>query len=115
MIIDGHTLPCYFADGLCKPTTKTRYALVWFSVDFCLLFTTQDFVVRMTETEDRHWIETDFFVHSSIPNKLDTSHGVTGTHFPYVQVYICVCRAFPLIHQIMMHTLLMTIIILTVH
>ena len=22
MIIDGHTLPCYFADGFCKPTTK---------------------------------------------------------------------------------------------
>ena len=23
IIIDGHTLPCYFADGFCKPTTKT--------------------------------------------------------------------------------------------
>ena len=21
MIIDGHTLPCYFAEGFCKPTT----------------------------------------------------------------------------------------------
>ena len=25
MIIDGHTLPCYFADGFCKPTTKTHF------------------------------------------------------------------------------------------
>ena len=34
MIIDGHTLPCYFADGFCKPTTKTPYTLVWFRNDF---------------------------------------------------------------------------------
>ena len=25
MIIDGQTLPCYFADGFCKPTTKTPF------------------------------------------------------------------------------------------
>ena len=37
MIIDGHTLPCYFADGFCKPTTKTPFTLVWFSDDFCLV------------------------------------------------------------------------------
>ena len=23
IVIDGHAVPCYFADGLCKPTTKT--------------------------------------------------------------------------------------------
>ena len=23
MIIDGHTLPCYYADRFCKPSTKT--------------------------------------------------------------------------------------------
>ena len=39
MIIDGHTLPCYFADSFCKPTTKTPFTLVWFSDDFCLIFT----------------------------------------------------------------------------
>ena len=39
MIIDGHTLPCYFADGFCKPTTRTPFTLVWFSDDFCLIFT----------------------------------------------------------------------------
>ena len=31
MIIDGHTLPCYFADGFRKSTTKTPFILVWFS------------------------------------------------------------------------------------
>ena len=31
MIIDGQTLPCYFADGFCKPTTKTPFTLVWFN------------------------------------------------------------------------------------
>ena len=25
MIKDGHTLPCSFADGFCKPTTKTSF------------------------------------------------------------------------------------------
>ena len=34
MIIDGLTLPCYFADGFCKLTTETPYTLVWFSDDF---------------------------------------------------------------------------------
>ena len=35
MIIGGHTLPCYFADDLCKPTTKTPFTLVWLSDDVC--------------------------------------------------------------------------------
>ena len=60
MINDGHTLPCYFADGFCKPTTKTPYTLVWFGNDFCLRVTLQDFIGRMTKTEDRYWIETNF-------------------------------------------------------
>ena len=67
MIIDGHTLPCYFADGFCKPTTKTPFTLVWFSDDFCLIFTLQDFIGRMTKIDDRYWIETDSFVHSATP------------------------------------------------
>ena len=83
MIIDGHTLPCYFADGFCKPTTKTPYALVWFSDDFCLTNTLQDFLWRMTKFEERHWIETDSFVHSSIPKKSDTTSGIKGTLYPY--------------------------------
>ena len=44
MIIDGHNIPCYFAEGLWKPTTETPYAFVWFTDDFCLTFTLQDFI-----------------------------------------------------------------------
>ena len=87
-VIDGHALPCYFADGFCKSTTKTPFTLVWFSDDFCLIFTLQDFVGRMTEINDRYWIETDFFVHSSLPNKTDTSSRIKGTsyiHAPHTQ------------------------------
>ena len=70
MIIDGHTLPCYFADGFCKPTTKTPFTLVWFSDDFCLIFSLQDFIGRMTKIDNRYWIETDCFVHSATPKNL---------------------------------------------
>ena len=48
MMIDGHTLPCYFADGFCKPTTKTPFTLNWFNDDYCSIFTLQDFNGRMT-------------------------------------------------------------------
>ena len=85
MIIDGHTLRCYFADGFCKPTTKTSFTLVWFSVGFCLIFTLQDFLGRMTKIEDRYWIETDSFVHSSHSIKPKTTSGIKGTAHPYVQ------------------------------
>ena len=54
MIIDGHTLPCYFADGFCKPTTN------------------------------RYWIETDSFVHSLHSIKPKTTSGIKGTEHPYV-------------------------------
>ena len=83
MIIDGHTLPCYFADGFCKPTTKTPYTLVWLSDDCCLIFTLQDFMGRLT-IEDRYWIETDSFIHSSIPKKSTFNNGIKGTSYPYV-------------------------------
>ena len=86
MIIDGHTLPCYFADGFCKPSLKTPHTLVWFSDEFCSNFTLQDFVGRMKKIEDRYWIETDSFVHSSIPNKSDNTYGIKGTSFPYIHV-----------------------------
>ena len=59
MIIEVYNLPCYFDDGFCKPTTKTLFTLIWFSYDFCLIFTLQDFIGRMTKFEDRYWIETD--------------------------------------------------------
>ena len=85
-IIDGHTLPCYFADGFCKPTTKTPFTLVWFNDDYCLIFTLQDFIGRMTKIEDRYWIETDSFVHSPHPIKSKTASGIKGTEHPYVYV-----------------------------
>ena len=84
MIIDGPTLPCYFADGFCKPTTKTPFTLVWISDDFCLIFTLQHFVGRMTKIEDRYFIETVSFLHSSKPNKSDKTYGIKGTSFPYI-------------------------------
>ena len=84
MIIDGHTLPCYFADGFCKPTTKTPYTLVWFNHDNCLIFTLKEFFGRMTKIEDTYWIETDTFVHSSILKKPATNAGNKGTSYPYI-------------------------------
>ena len=83
MVTDGHTLPCYFAHGFCKPTKKTHFTLVWFSDNFCLIFTLQDFVGRMTNVNDRYWIETDSFIHSFLPSESDTSSGMKGTSFPY--------------------------------
>ena len=32
----------------------------------------KNFVGRMTKTEDKYWVDTDSFVHSSIPKKADT-------------------------------------------
>ena len=85
VIIDGHTPPCYFADGFCKTTTKTPFILVWFSDDFCLIFTLQDFIGRMTKIEDRYWIETDSFVHSSHSTKKpESTSGTKGTAHPYI-------------------------------
>ena len=74
MIIDGHTLPCYFADGF--GTTKTLYKLVYFSDYFYLIFALQDFVGRLTKIEDRNWIERDSFVHASLPKNSDTTYGI---------------------------------------
>ena len=90
MIIDGHTSPCYFADGFCKPTTKTPFTLVWFSDEFCLIYTLQDFIGRMTKLQDRYWIETDTFVHSSHSTKPEVTSGIKGTihshvHSPHTQ------------------------------
>ena len=84
MIIDGHTLPCYFADGFCKPTTKTTFTLAWVSDYFCLIFTQQDFLGCMTKIEERYWIETDSFVHSPQSMKPKTTSGIKGTAHPYV-------------------------------
>ena len=38
----------------------------------------------MTKIEDRYWIETDTFVHSSIPKKPATNASIKGTSYPYV-------------------------------
>ena len=84
MIIDGHTLPCFFAVGFCEPTTKAPFTLVWFTDDFCLIFTLQDFLGRMTKIENRYWIETDSFVHSPHSIKPETTFGYKGTAQPYV-------------------------------
>ena len=84
MIKDGHTLPCYFADGFCQSTTKTPFTRVWFSDDFCLIFTLQDFLGRMTKIEDRYWIETDYSVHSPHSMKPETTSGIKGKAHPYV-------------------------------
>ena len=90
MIIGGHTLPCYFADGFCKPTTKTPFTLVWFSDEFCLILTLQDFTGRLTKLQDRYCIETDTFVHSSHSTKPEVTSGIKGTihahvHSPHTQ------------------------------
>ena len=84
MVVDGQTLPCYFADGLCKPTTETPFPLVRFKVGFCLFLTLQDFVGRMTRIDERYWIETDSFIHSSRRNKSDTSSEIKGTSYSYI-------------------------------
>ena len=38
----------------------------------------------MTKIEDRHWIETDLFIHSSHPQKSNITSGIKGTSYPYV-------------------------------
>ena len=81
MIIDGQSLPCYFADGFCKPSTKTPFTLAWFIDDFCLIF---DFIGRMTKIQDRYWIETDPIVHSSRSTKLEATTGIKGIIHPRV-------------------------------
>ena len=84
MIIDGQTIPCYFAGGFCKPTTETPFTLVWFSDNFCLYFTLRDSIGRMTKIEDRYWIETDSFVNSSHSTKPGSTSGIEGTTHSYV-------------------------------
>ena len=83
-VLDGHALPSNFADGFFNPTNKTTFTLVWFSDDFRLIFKLQDFVCRMTKIDERYWIETYSFIHSSLLNKCDTSSGIKGTSFPYI-------------------------------
>ena len=62
---------------------QNSFSLYWFSDDFRLIFTLQDFVGRMPKIEDRYCIETDSFVPSSIPNKSVTINGIKGTPFSY--------------------------------
>ena len=39
----------------------------------------------MTKIEDRYWIETDSFVHSSIPKTPTPHNGNKGTSYPYIR------------------------------
>ena len=63
---------------------KTPFTLVWFNDEFCLIFTLQDFLGRMTKIKDRFCIETDSFVHSPPSIKPETTSGIKGTAHPYV-------------------------------
>ena len=83
MIIDSHTVPCYFADRFCKPTAKNPRTLVWYSDDFYLVFTLVDFLGRMIKLEELFWIETDSFIHFSPPTNLKNS-GLKRTPYRYV-------------------------------
>ena len=67
-----------------QPTTKTPFTLVWFSDDFCLIFTLQDFIGQMTKIKDRYWIETDSFVHSSHSTTPEATSGIKCTIHPHV-------------------------------
>ena len=89
MIIDGHNLPCCFADGFSKPTTKAPFTIAWFSNDFCIIFTIQDFIGRMTKIKDQNWIETDSFVHSSHLKKPDKKSG-----FKWNITSLCTCTIY---------------------
>ena len=67
-----------------NPQRKPLFTLVWFNDDYCLIFTLQDFIGRMTKNEDRYWIETDSFVHSPHSIKPKTTSGIKGTEHPFV-------------------------------
>ena len=85
LIHDGHILPCYHSDGLCKPTTKTPYTLTRFDEKFCLIFQLQEFIGRMTRIKDRYWIETDTFIETSNITQKFQTEGIKGTKFPNVK------------------------------
>ena len=67
-------------------TTKTPFTLVWFSDEFVSIFTLQDSIGRMTKMQDRYWIETDCFVHSSHSTKPEKTSGIKGTVHPHIYV-----------------------------
>ena len=85
MIKDGHTLPCYFADGIFVNRQQKLLLpfLVWFNDDFCLIVTLQDFLGPMTKIEGRYWIGTDSFVHSPHSIRPKTTPGIKDTEHPY--------------------------------
>ena len=64
-----------------------------FSKDYCLILTLQDFIGRMTKIEDRYWIETDSFVHSSHAKNPEATSGIEGTAHPYIHAQII--QVFP--------------------
>ena len=81
MIICSHTPPCNFADRFCKPTTKKSCTFVWFSDNFCLVFAPFG---RITKPEEHYGIETDSFIHASIPSTSETTYRKKGTSYFFV-------------------------------
>ena len=47
----------------------------------CLIFILQEFIGGMTKIDERYWIETDSFIHSSLPKKIDSTSGIKGNFF----------------------------------
>ena len=85
MIHDGYMLPCYHSDGLCKPTTRTPYTLIWFDEKFSLIFRLQELIGRITRIKDRYWIEFDNFIESSNNTQNLQNEGRKGTKYPNVK------------------------------
>ena len=52
----------------------------------------------MTKIEDRYWIETDSFVHSSIPKEATPQNGITGTSYPYIRAPHLKLHIIPVFH-----------------
>ena len=85
LIHDGHILPCYHSDGICKPTTKTPFTLTLLDEKFCLIFRIQEFIGRMTRIKHRYLIETDTFIKASNITQKFQTEGIQGTKFPNVK------------------------------
>ena len=80
MVIHYHvTLPMVSVN---QPQNLFYFSLVYSWFLTCLyitkLFWTND------KNEDSFWIKRDFIVHSTLPNKSDTTYGIKETRFPYI-------------------------------
>ena len=74
-IYHGHTLPCLHDDGVCKPTILTPFTIVWFPEELCLIFSIHSFVGRLSQLNNRYWLETEhFFNNHSSTTSTDTPY-----------------------------------------